>query len=253
MESSLTSSDIPFLHGHDVSSEVEMLFRKCIFICLLIISTLSPLLGQNAAPAGPAQPKLLGPNDAPPGSGRYKLRSGDTIELDFRLSPELNQTALIDPDGSVSLLVIGRVQISDLTLQQARELIIAKESQHLANPEINIQVTNFQNFYVVVAGEVYLPQKIELREDMTALQAIILAGGVKISGRETQVLLYRRVNSEFAEVHQLNLRIKKTSQLENDMKLAPGDLILVPRNKVESVSRYVRIIGFGYSFNPAAF
>jgi hypothetical protein len=51
----------------------------------------------------------------------------------------------------------------------------------------------------------------------------------------------------------LNLRIKKTSQLENDMKLAPGDLILVPRNKVESVSRYVRIVGFGYSFNPAAF
>ena len=253
MESSLTSSDISFLYGHDVFSEVEMLFRNCIFICFLIFSTISPLLAQNAAPSGSAQPKLLGPNDAAPGSGRYRLRSGDTIELDFRLSPELNQTALIDPDGSVSLLVIGRVQIADLTLQQVRELIIAKESQHLANPEINIQVTNFQHFYVVVAGEVFLPQKIELREDMTALQAIILAGGVKISGRETQVLLYRRVNSEFAEVHQLNLRIKKTAQLENDMKLAPGDLILVPRNKVESVSRYVRIVGFGYSFNPAAF
>jgi polysaccharide export outer membrane protein len=230
-----------------------MLFRKCIFVSFLIFSTISPLLGQNVTPPVSAQPKLLGPNDAPLGSSRYKLRSGDTIELDFRLSPELNQTALIDPDGSVSLLVIGRVQVAGQTLQQARELIIARESQHLANPEINIQVTNFQHFYVVVAGEVYLPQKIELREDMTALQAIILAGGVKISGRETQVLLYRRVNSEFAEVHQLNLRIKKTSQLENDMKLAPGDLILVPRNKVESVARYVRVVGFGYSFNPAAF
>jgi polysaccharide export outer membrane protein len=230
-----------------------MLFRKCIFLSFLIFSTTSALLGQNAVPSGPTQPKLLGPNDAPPGSARYKLRSGDTIQLDFRLSPELNQTALIDPDGSVSLLVIGRLQIAGQTLQQARELIIAKESQHLANPEINIQVTNFQHFYVVVAGEVYLPQKIELREDMTALQAIILAGGVKISGRETQILLYRRVNAEFAEVHQLNLRIKKTAQLENDMRLAPGDLILVPRNKVESVARYARVVGFAYSLNPAAF
>jgi polysaccharide biosynthesis/export protein len=230
-----------------------MLFRKCIVICFLIFPTISPVLGQNAVPPASAQPKLLGPNDAPPGSARYKLRSGDTIQLDFRLSPELNQTALIDPDGSVSLLVIGRVQIAGQTLQQARELIIGKESQHLANPEINIQVTNFQHFYVVVAGEVYLPQKIELREDMTALQAIILAGGVKISGRETQVLLYRRVNADFAEVHQLNLRIKKTSQLENDMRLAPGDLILVPRNKVESVARYMRIVGLSYNINPAAF
>jgi polysaccharide export outer membrane protein len=230
-----------------------MRFRKSIFLSFLIFSTISPLLGQNPVPPAPAQPKLLDPNDAPPGSARYKLRSGDTIQLDFRLSPELNQTALIDPDGSVSLLVIGRVQIAGQTLQQARELIIAKESQHLATPEINIQVTNFQHFYVVVAGEVYLPQKIELREDMTALQAIVLAGGIKISGRETQVLLYRRVNAEFAEVHQLNLRVKKTAQLENDMRLAPGDLILVPRNKVESVSRYVRMVGFGYSLNPAAF
>ncbi len=230
-----------------------MLFRKGIFLCFLIVSTISPLLGQNAVPSGPPQPKLLGPDDAPPGSARYKLRSGDTIQLDFRLSPELNQTALIDPDGSVSLLVIGRLQIAGQTLQQARELIIAKESQHLAKPEINIQVTNFQHFYVVVAGEVYLPQKIELREDMTALQAIILAGGVKISGKETQVLLYRRVNAEFAEVHQLNLRIKKTAELENDMKLVPGDLILIPRNKVESVARYARAVGFGYSLNPATF
>jgi len=230
-----------------------MLFKKSIYLCFLLISTVTLLLGQNAAPPGSAQPKLLGPNDAPLGSARYKLRSGDTIQLDFRLSPELNQAVLIDPDGSVGLLVIGRVQVAGLTLQQVRELIVAKESQHLANPEINIQVTNFQHFYVVVAGEVFLPQKIELREDMTALQAIILAGGVKISGRETQVLLYRKVNSEFAEVHQLNLRIKKTSQLENDMKLLPGDLILVPRNKVESVARYVRVVGFGYSFNPAAF
>src|SRR4051812_26365713 len=108
-----------------------MLFRKCTVICVLILSTISPLLGQTAARPGAPQPKLLSPNDAPPGSARYKLRSGDTIQLDFRLSPELNQTALIDPDGSVSLLVIGRVQIAGQTLQQARELIIAKESQHL--------------------------------------------------------------------------------------------------------------------------
>jgi polysaccharide biosynthesis/export protein len=230
-----------------------MPFRKFILGWFLVCLVVSPLLGQNGASPGLVPTKPLSQRQPLPGSPQYKLRSGDTIELDFRLSPELNQTVLIDQDGSVSLLVIGRVQLAGLTVQDARQLIVAKESQHLVNPEVNIQVTNFQHFYVVVAGEVYLPQKIELREDMTALQAIILAGGVKISGRETQVLLYRRVNSEFAEVHQLNLRVKKTSQLENDMKLAPGDLILVPRNKVESVARYVRVVGFGYSLNPAAF
>ncbi len=183
----------------------------------------------------------------------YHLHAGDTLALDFRLSPELNQTVILDPDGSVSLQIIGQVRLAGLTLDQARSLILEKEADHLKSPELTLQLTNFQHFYVVVAGEVYLPQKIELREDLTALQAVMLAGGVKISGRETQVLLYRKVSAEYAEVHQLNMRMHKTSDLKNDMGLQPGDLIFVPRNKVESVTRYVRIVGFGYNFNPSAF
>ena len=187
------------------------------------------------------------PTGAP---ARYRLHAGDQIQLTFRLSPELNQLVTIDPDGSVSMLVIGRVQLAGLTLPEARQVILSKESQHLVKPEIDIQLTNYQHLYVVVAGEVYLPQRIEMRESMTALQALALAGGVRNTGRETQVLLYRRVNDEIAEVHQLNLKIRKNKQLVDDMPLEPGDLLVVPRSKVEGVARYVRIIGLSYPINP---
>lgn len=186
---------------------------------------------------------------AMPGSAEYAIRPGDTLALDFRLSPELDQTTIVDRDGAISLQIIGRVIVGGLTLDQAKALILSKESTHLVHPELNLQLTDFQHFYVVVAGEVYVPQKIEMRESMTALQAVMLAGGIKISGRETQVLLYRRINDEYAEVHRLNLHITKTVQMEHDMTLEPGDLIFVPRNKVESVSRYVRIIGLSYPLN----
>ena len=211
---------------------------KAVVLAMIVCVSFAPLQAQAPRASAPAE---------------YKLRVGDSIQLDFRLSPELNQIAVVDPDGTVSLLVVGRVHIAGLTLQQARQLILSKESAHLVRPEINIQVTNFQRDYVVVAGEVFLPQKIEMREDMTALQAILQAGGIKISGRETQVLLYRRVNAEFARVYKLNLRIKKTADLDHDMKLQSGDLILVPRNKVESVARYVRIAGLSYNVAPQAY
>lgn len=145
----------------------------------------------SAMPQGPQAATL-----AEAQAGTYVLRAGDSLALSFRLSPELNQTAIIDPDGSISLELIGRVQVAGMTVSRAREVILEKESQHLVRPELNLQLTNFQHFYVVVAGEVYLPQKLEMREEMTALQAVLLSGGIKISGRETQVLLYRRVNSE---------------------------------------------------------
>ena len=184
---------------------------------------------------------------------QYQLRAGDTLMLDFRLSPELNQTVIVDRDGSISLQIIGRVQVAGLTLDRAKALILDKESTHLVRPELNLSLTDFQHFYVVVAGEVYLPQKLEIREDMTALQAIMLSGGIKNTGSQTRVLLYRKVNSEYAEVHPLNLRISKTVELEHDMPLMPGDLILVRRSKVESVSRYTRIVGLNYNIVPQAY
>ena len=38
---------------------------------------------------------------------RYELRPGDTLELQYRLTSDLNQTVVIQPDGYVSLNVAG--------------------------------------------------------------------------------------------------------------------------------------------------
>ena len=253
------------------------LFRPLHLLLLpcVLAATSASLPGQAPAPtpAPVVTPVYLGTDTLPPSSPRqatapaagaqiapayaglsqYRIRAGDTLALDFRLSPELNQTVIVDRDGAISLEIIGRVMVGGLTLDQAKTNILVEESKHLVRPEVNIQLTDFQHFYVVVAGEVYIPQKIEMRDEMTALQAVMLAGGIKISGRETQVFLYRKVNAEYAEVHKLNLHIKKTTEMDHDMALQPGDLIFVPRNKVESVSRYVRIAGLSYNFQPTAF
>ena len=35
--------------------------------------------------------------------------------------------------------------------------------------------------------------------------------------------------------------LKRTSDLENDLTLQPGDMILVPRNRISKIERYVRL------------
>ena len=52
----------------------------------------------------------------------------------------------------------------------------------------------------MVAGEVEHPGKFDLRENTTALQAVMLAGGFKDSARDTQVILFRQINADEAEV-----------------------------------------------------
>jgi polysaccharide export outer membrane protein len=182
---------------------------------------------------------------------RYTLRAGDVLELQYRYTPEFNQTVTVLPDGYVNLNLVGDVRVSDLTVAQAHDLIVEKASARLNAPELNLVLKQFQQPYIVVAGEVNKPGKIDLRENTTAMQAVLLSGGFLPSAQTSQVLLFRKINGDTAEIKVLNLgKLRKTSDLEHDLMLESGDMLFVPRDKLERVSRYIKILNIGLYFNP---
>ena len=62
--------------------------------------------------------------------------------------------------------------------------------------------------------------------------------------------MFRKINSQTAEVKLLDLKgIKKTGDLENDFALESGDMILVPRNTITKVERYVRLMNLPSIFS----
>jgi polysaccharide biosynthesis/export protein len=183
---------------------------------------------------------------------RYKLHSGDVLTLEYRYTPEFNQTVTIQPDGYITLNVVGDVKVAGLTLDEVHDQIIKTASARLNHPELNLTLKDFEHPSIVVAGEVAKPGKFELREDTTALQAVMLAGGFKESARDTKVVLFRRINDQMAEVKQLDLHnFRRTSDLEKDMMLQPGDMLLVTRNKLEHLSRFMKATNLGLYFDPA--
>ena len=181
----------------------------------------------------------------------YKLRAGDEFLLAYRITPEFNQDVTLSPDGHANLYIVGDINFSGLTLQQAHDLIIQKEAGRLNDPELSIVLKDFDKPFVVVSGEVLLPGRILVRQELTALQAVMLAGGFKETAYDTQVLVYRRLGQgDLAEVHELNLHnLRKKGKLKNDLLLQPGDMLMVPVNKVEHVERYVRLNPFGLGYN----
>jgi polysaccharide export outer membrane protein len=182
---------------------------------------------------------------------RYTLNPGDVIDVQYRYTPEFNQTVTVQPDGFVSLEIGGDLKIAGRNLTQVRALILSKARERLASPELNVILKEFQKPYVVVAGEVVTPGKVDLRERMTAIQALLLAGGFKDSAKSSQVLVFRKLNADTAEVKALDFKtLKKTSDLENDLTLQAGDMILVPRNRISKVERYVRIASMATFLNP---
>jgi polysaccharide biosynthesis/export protein len=182
---------------------------------------------------------------------RYMLHTGDVIALDYRYTPEFNQSVTVQPDGFVTLNVVGDIKATNVTLDDLHDEIVRRASTRLNHPELSISLKQFQQPYIVVAGEVGKPGKIEINQDTSALQAIMLAGGFKDSARDTKVILFRHVNEQMAEVRQLDLHsIKKTGDLERDAMLEPGDMLLVTRNKTEHFARFMKAANLGTYFDP---
>jgi polysaccharide export outer membrane protein len=181
------------------------------------------------------QPKLADRN--PP----YRLQAGDTIEVQYRLTPEYNGAAIIQPGGLASLPLIGDVNLAGLTVEEAHKAILTVASDRLNQPEVTVLLKDYVRPYFVVAGEVGHPGRFDMRGDITALQAIAMAGGFKDSSKHSQVLLIRKFNAETAEVKSIDMKAmaRKGKALE-DPSLKPGDILLVPQNVVSKLERYVR-------------
>jgi polysaccharide biosynthesis/export protein len=186
-----------------------------------------------------------------PHEDRYTLHPGDVLDIQFRYTPEFNQTVTVQPDGYISLEIGGDVKVGGRNLQQARSLILGQVRTRLESPEITVILKEFQKPYIVISGEVNQPGKIELREKLTAIQAVLLAGGLKETAKSSQIFVFRRLNDTTAEVKELNFKtLTRTSDLENDLTLQAGDMILVPRNRISKVERYIRYASVAAFFAP---
>ena len=171
----------------------------------------------------------------------YRVQPGDSVEIQYRYTPEFNAKAVIQPDGNISIPIAGMVHIGGLTLADARAAIAAKAAERLREPEVIVLLTDFVKPTFTVAGEVTKPGRYDLRGGMSAVDAVAISGGFKDSSKHSQVILVRRLNDEFADVRVINMKKVMTAEgMQEDFRLQNGDLLIVPQNLVSKMERYVR-------------
>jgi polysaccharide export outer membrane protein len=180
---------------------------------------------------------------------RYRLQPSDVLEIHYRYTPEFDQTATVQPDGFVTLQIVGDIKLQDLTLAQVKAAILEKASQRLKDPEITLILKEFEKPYFVVGGEVGTPGRFEMHGTVTALEAIAMAGGFKNSAKHSQVILFRKVSPDLAKTQILNLKAAMTgTEMEPNIDLRPGDMLLVPQNRVSKIERLVKLANIGAFF-----
>ena len=209
----------------------------CVTLVRLVVVGLSVVaaggLRAQQAPL-PLQPNL------------YHLHSSDEVAVKYRLSPEYDSTATIQPDGFATLPVIGSIHLEGLTIQEATKAIRTEADKRLNDPEVAVELKAFEKPYVTVTGEVTTPGKVEYHGPMTALRAITLAGGFHSdTAQDSNVILVRPISATEGETHVLNLKRIMQGKDKEDMLLKPGDMLIVRQNRLTRVTRIVKIINPG--------
>jgi polysaccharide biosynthesis/export protein len=109
---------------------------------------------------------------------------------------------LVDAEGCIDLPVIGRIKVTDLNKIQLVEELKRRYKEYLENPIVNVKI---QNFKISVLGEVNRPGVfIVPNERVTLLEALSLAGDLKITGQRDNILVIREKNHERTE-YRINL------------------------------------------------
>ncbi len=170
---------------------------------------------------------------------RYVIQCEDVLLLTFPLTPELNQTVTVEPDGYINLEQAGSLHVRGLTVP---ELVIALKKAYagtLHEPIIDVDLKDFQKPFFTVFGQVRKPGQYELRLNTTVAEAVAVAGGLAPSAK-TQVLLFRRTSDQRFEVEKLNLKdILKGRNVNEDGTVRPGDMIYVPDSAFSNFRKYV--------------
>ncbi|HWZ51830.1 MAG TPA: polysaccharide biosynthesis/export family protein [Granulicella sp.] len=178
----------------------------------------------------------------------YRLQPSDQLQLTYRYTPEYNQSLTVQPDGVVVVELVGPVHVAGLTIEQAQAALVARLSTRLNQPEISLLLSDFVRPTYTVLGEVGAPGRFELRGTVTTLDAMAAAGGLKSSAKHSQVVLFRREAGDMASTHILDLKKMMDvhhPNLREDIVLKPGDLLIVPKNRVSKIADYVHWVSVG--------
>jgi len=244
--------------------------KKAILLILSMVLWASALC---AAPL-PEEPKAIASSGVPRSTGgspqtsssgearppslqrrnpRYRLCKGDVFDLDFPFTPEFNQTMVtVLPDGYVTLHGVGDLHVEGQTVPEVTEALRTAYAKILHDPVITIALTGFDGPYFIVSGQVGHPGKFDLRGDTTVTQGLAIAGGLTDFAKHSQVLLFRRVSSDWYEVRKINVkRLMQARDLNEDLHLQPDDLLFVPTSTIAKVKRFVPSYGLGVYYNPA--
>jgi polysaccharide biosynthesis/export protein len=175
----------------------------------------------------------------------YRIRSGDTLQIEVLEDATLNRTAIVLPDGQISLPVAGTVRVAGRSIADVQaELVSRLASGFTSPPTVFVTLSALaerpaataavpRTIDIFILGAANTPGKVQVSPGTTLLQAIAQAGGLSPFAAKKRIQLRRVDKSGAEQIYKMDLdAIERGASSGGTTRLVAGDVIVIPQRKL---------------------
>lgn len=206
--------------------------RKAVVSVLVLACAAFVLTGarQGLVQAGDSKPAV--PATSQPvqqlafGQGEYRVGPEDVIEVFVWKDADLSRTVPVRPDGKISLPLVGELEASGKTASQLQGEIGIKLQRYVATPFVTVTVKEVNYPKVSVLGQVRKPDRYHIKQRITVLEAVAMAGGFTEFAKRDKITIIRQRGSDETRM-QIDLKKVLKDPRGGAFYLEPFDTVYV--------------------------
>lgn len=158
----------------------------------------------------------------------YRLNPGDVLDIGVWKEESMQRQVLILPDGTISFPLAGHLAAAGSTAAQVQDELAKRIRIYIPEPVVTVSVASVGGNAIYVIGQVKQPGRFNVASQIDVMQALSLAGGLTPFGDEDGIKILRRENNKQTAVAFDYSAVKKGKELEANILLRPGDVVVVP-------------------------
>ena len=202
-----------------MASKLPLLMKKIAFniiVSVCFIATLSPVLADS-----PVINQVVS-------GGEYEIGPEDLLDISVWKEKDLQRELMVRPDGGLNFPLVGDVIASGKSVEQLQKELASKLSKYVPDPVVTVAVKQSLGNKIYVVGKINRPGEFVANRNMDVMQALSMAGGLTPYASVNKIKILRRVNGEQKVFLFKYSRVEKGEDLEQNIVLQGGDVVVVP-------------------------
>ena len=178
----------------------------------------------------------------------YRLGPEDVISVDVFQQPNYSKAGInVPPTATISYpLIPGGIFVGGKSTTQVEKEIAKKLSEYIIDPQVTVTLEKVGSARYAVMGDVTQPGIRLMTRRVTALSAVMEAGGVLSTGSMKKALIYRNGGMGYSQIPVDLDAIRKGKA--TDVDLQPGDQVFIPGNKMKTFNNILDTVSKASSF-----